>query len=211
MEKFTILVNREAGSGGKEIAEKLGELLHVNVYSKAAIDGLIKHFGLTEEEIEHIRSRKQSWWDEVCRFHRQFAASSDPLAIDREVTPMQLYHTEAKLLKELAAEESCIIVGRAGFHIFKDDPNAIKVFVIADRKDRVERLSRKLGIDAKEAEKTIDEVDKEREAFTKTFAGVSRYDARNYDLVCNVSHLEPEAIVRSLEYIIKERNTHLHG
>ena len=102
-------------------------------------------------------------------------------------------------------------MGRAGFHIFKDDPNAIKVFVIADRKDRVERLSRKLGIDAKEAEKTIDEVDKEREAFTKTFAGVSRYDARNYDLVCNVSHLEPEAIVRSLEYIIKERNTHLHG
>ena len=202
MEKFTILVNREAGSGGKEIAEKLGALLHVNVYSKAAIDGLINHFGLTEEEIEHIRSRRQNWWDEVCRFHRQFAATSDPLAIDREVTPMQLYHTEAKLLRELAAQESCIIVGRAGFHIFKDDPNAVKIFIIANREDRVARLAAKLHISEKEAEKTIDEVDKEREAFTKTFAGVSRYDARNYNLVCNASTLNHDLIAKSIANII---------
>ena len=63
--KFIILVNREAGSGGKEIAEKLGEMLNVNVYSKAAIKGLVQHFGLSENEIEHIRSHKQNWWDEV--------------------------------------------------------------------------------------------------------------------------------------------------
>ena len=202
MDKFTILVNREAGSGGKEIAEKIGALLNVKVYSKAAIDGLINHFDLTEEEIEHIRSRKQNWWDEVCRFHRQFAATSDPLAIDREVTPMQLYHTEAKLLRELAAQESCIIVGRAGFHIFKDDPNAVKIFIIANREDRVARLAAKLHISEKEAEKTIDEVDKEREAFTKTFAGVSRYDARNYNLVCNASTLNHDLIAKSIANII---------
>ena len=208
--KFVIVVNREAGSGGKEIAEKLGSILNVNVYSKAAIKGLVEHFDLNEEEIEHIRSRKQNWWDEVCQFHKQFAAASDPLAFDREVTPMQLYHTEAKLLKELAAEESCIIVGRAGFHIFKDNPNAIRVFIMADRKDRVRRMVHKLNITDKEAEKIIDDVDKQRENFTKTFAGMSRYDARNYDLVYNVSRIAPDAIVRSLEHIIKEKNTVLH-
>ena len=202
MDKFTILVNREAGSGGKEIAEKIGALLNVKVYSKAAIDGLINHFDLTEEEIEHIRSRKQNWWDEVCRFHRQFAATSDPLAIDREVTPMQLYHTEARLLRELAAQESCVIVGRAGFHIFKDDPKAIKIFIIANREDRVARMAAKLNISEKEAEKAIDEVDKEREAFTKTFAGVSRYDARNYNLVCNASTLNHDLIAKSIANII---------
>ena len=202
--KFVILVNREAGSGGKEIAERLGALLNVNVYSKAAIDGLIKHFNLSEEEIEHIRSRKQNWWDEVCQFHRQFAAASDPLAVDREVTPMQLYHTEAKLLKELAAEESCIIVGRAGFHIFKDTPEALKIFIIADRKDRVERISNKLQMSAKEAEKTIDEIDKQRENFTMTFAGVSRYDARNYDMVFNLSHVGADMVVDSIASYINK-------
>lgn len=206
--KFIVLVNREAGSGGKEIAEKLGTMLNVNVYSKAAIKGLVEHFGLSEEEIEHIRSRKQNWWNEVCQFHKQFAAASDPLTIDREVTPMQLYHTEAKLLKELAAEESCIIVGRAGFHIFKDYPNAIKIFIVADRKERIARIANKLNITDNEAEKIIDEVDKQRENFTKTFAGVSRYDVRNYDLMYNTSHIALDTIVRSLACIIKEKTGH---
>ena len=201
--KYVIVVNREAGSGGKEIAEKLGALLNVNVYSKAAIKKLVEHFDLNEEEIEQIRSRKQNWWNEVCQFYKQFAAASDPLAIDREVTPKQLYHTEAKLLKELAAKENCVIVGRAGFHIFKDDPNAIKVFIMADRKDRVERMSQKLNISDKEAEKIIDEVDKQRENFTKTFSGTSRYDARNYDLVYNVSCIDPDVVVRTLADIVK--------
>lgn len=201
--KYVIVVNREAGSGGKEIAEKLGALLNVNVYSKAAIKKLVEHFDLNEEEIEQIRSRKQNWWDEVCQFYKQFAAVSDPLVIDREVTPKQLYHTEAKLLKELAAKENCVIVGRAGFHIFKDDPNAIKVFIMADRKDRVERMSQKLNISDKEAEKIIDEVDKQRENFTKTFSGTSRYDARNYDLVYNVSCIDPDVVVRTLADIVK--------
>ena len=201
--KYVIVVNREAGSGGKEIAEKLGALLNVNVYSKAAIKKLVEHFDLNEEEIEQIRSRKQNWWDEVSQFYKQFAAASDTLVIDREVTPKQLYHTEAKLLKELAAKENCVIVGRAGFHIFKDDPNAIKVFIMADRKDRVERMSQKLNISDKEAEKIIDEVDKQRENFTKTFSGTSRYDARNYDLVYNVSCIDPDAVVRTLADIVK--------
>ncbi len=202
MKKITILVNREAGSGGKDVAEKIGALLGINVYSKAAIDGLIKHFDLSEEEIEHIRSRKQSWWDDVCHFNRQFIAAA-PTDINREVTPMELYHTEAKLLKELASHESCVIVGRAGFSIFKDDPNALKVFFIANREDRIARMSAKLNISDKEAAKIIDDLDKQRETFTKTFAGVSRYDARNYDLVCNLSTANHDTVAESIANLVK--------
>jgi len=202
MKKITILVNREAGSGGKDVAEKIGSLLGINVYSKAAIDGLIKHFDLSEEEIEHIRSRKQSWWDDVCHFNRQFIAAA-PTDINREVTPMELYHTEAKLLKELASHESCVIVGRAGFSIFKDDPNALKVFFIANRDDRIARMSAKLNISDKEAAKIIDDLDKQRETFTKTFAGVSRYDARNYDLVCNLSTVNHDTVAESIANLVK--------
>ena len=202
--KFIIVVNREAGSGGKEIAEQLGERLGVNVYSKAAIEGLIEHYNLTEDEIENIRSRKQTWWDNLCQFNKQFMAVA-PSEVDREVTPMQLYHTEAKLLKELANRESCIVVGRAGFHIFKEDPTATKVFIIADRADRIERISNKLNINAKEATKIIDDIDKNREKFTQTFAGVSRYDARNYDLVCNVSHIDRDTLVESLARLVEHK------
>ena len=45
--KFVIAINREFGSGGREIAYKLGELLGVNVYDKAILDTLTSKFNLT--------------------------------------------------------------------------------------------------------------------------------------------------------------------
>ena len=36
--KIIIAINREFGSGGREIAYKLGELLGFNVYDKAILD-----------------------------------------------------------------------------------------------------------------------------------------------------------------------------
>jgi cytidylate kinase len=68
----------------------------------------------------------------------------------------------------------------------------------------VERISNKLQMNAKEAEKTIDEIDKQRENFTQTFADVSRYDARNYDMVFNISHVGADMIVNSIASYINE-------
>ena len=48
-------------------------------------------------------------------------------------------------------------------------------------------------------------MDKQRENFTKTFAGVSRYDVRNYDLMYNASHIKPDTIARSLAFTIKDK------
>lgn len=39
-------------------------------------------------------------------------------------------------------------------------------------------------------------MDEARENFTKTFSGKTRYDARNYDLVLNVTGLEPAEVAR---------------
>ncbi len=61
------------------------------------------------------------------------------------------------------------------------------------------------GIDEKAAAKQIDETDKAREAFTKDFAGVSRYDARNYDITINVGSFSPEAIAAFLAENIRRK------
>lgn len=200
---YTIAINREAGSGGRSLAERLGEKLGINVYTKAALEGLIEHFGLTEGEIEHLRTRKQSWWDEVCQFNKQFAAAGSEYEVNREVTPKQVYHMEEKLLKEIAERESCIIVGRAAFHIFKDTPSVKKLFFIADRDYRIAHMKAKLGVDDREAARIIDETDKERETYTKNIMGVSRYDCHNYDMVLNITNKDPEKMADFLAAIVK--------
>ena len=44
----------------------------------------------------------------------------------------------------------------------------------------------------------MERLDKARENYTKAFAEVSRYDARNYDMVINVSSYSTDQIARFL-------------
>ena len=94
----------------------------------------------------------------------------------------------------MAEKESCIIVGRAGFHIFHNDPNALHILIIAKRDARIARIARKQNLSAEEAAKVVDSVDEARDNFVQTVAGTSRYDARNYNFVFDVTGMEPEKV-----------------
>ena len=67
--KFIITINREFGSGGHEIAQKLSELLDVKLYDKAFLATIREKFNFTEEEAEKIKAEKTNWWSEFCRFY----------------------------------------------------------------------------------------------------------------------------------------------
>ena len=131
--KFVIAINREFGSGGREIAYKLGEQLNVNVYDKAILDTLTTKFNLTVEEMQRIKASKPNWWNEFCRFYQQFGAAGQggyTPQEDREVTSQQIYLAETQILRDLASQESCVIIGRSGFHIFRNHPYAMRIFFI---------------------------------------------------------------------------------
>lgn len=182
---FIITINREFGTGGREVAQKLGNLLGVKVYDKALLDALAEKFNMTEEEIEKAKSKKSNWWDD---FYKQFGNAQKVNQKER-VTSKEIFAAEEKILKEIAQRESCVIVGRAGFKIFKDHPKSMKVLLIADDEARVKRISETEDLSMAEARRVVKEIDGERNKYIETFAGVSRYDARNYDFVLNVTNI----------------------
>lgn len=196
--KFIITINREAGTGGREIAQKVSEMLGIKLYDRTFLAHILEEFKLTWEEAEKIKSTKINWWSEFCRFYKQFGTTAAIAYENFEVNSKQLYYAEAKALRDLAEQESCVIVGRTGFHVFKDTPDTIRIFLIADIDHRVKRMMQKWNFDEKEAREKIEELDNARETFTKTFAGVSRYDARNYDLVINVTPFTTDQVARFL-------------
>ena len=203
--KFVITINRESGSGGKEIATKLGKLLGVKVYGKEILASIREKFELSEEEIEKIKATKPGWWADFCRFYKQFGTTAAIAYESFEVDSRQLYYEEAKILTELAEQESCIIVGRTGFHIFKDNPDAMRLLLIAKPEYRVKRIMEKQSVDEAEARKIMERTDKARENYTKTFAETSRYDARNYDLVINVSPFTTDQVAQFLAENVRRK------
>ena len=198
MDNIIITINRECGSGGGEIARILGKKLGLKVYGRTILENVAQQLGLTLETMDQVKAKKNNWWSEFCRFYQQFGAISYTPGEQPEITPMSVYLAEARLLRELAEQESCIIIGRAGFHIFRDYPNSLHILIIADHEARVNRIAQKQNITNEEAAQVIDSVDRARDTFVKNVADTSRNDAHNYNLTINVTNIPPEQVATLL-------------
>ena len=206
--RFIVTIGREFGTGGRRIAGQLAEILGVKLYDRRLLKQLEERYNLTEDEINAIKAKKQTWWDEFTRFYHQATVWSEARYFDNpaeEISSQKLYNDEEFILRSLAEQESCVVLGRTGFHIFRDNPNAFKVFLIADKPFRRSNVARRLNINEGSADALIDKVDEARENFTKTFSGKSRYDARNYDLVLNVSHLDVQNVARFIAGCVEDK------
>lgn len=205
MSNTIITINRECGTGGGEVARLLGEKLGFKVYGRTVLEAVARQFGTTPEGMDRIKAQRSNWWSDFCRFYQQFGAAGYTPGAIADPTPMSVYYAEERLLRELAEEESCIVVGRAGFHIFRDNPDAVHLLLIADREARIARIARKQNLSAAEAAEVVDSVDKARDTFVKNVADTSRHDARNYHVCVNITGLEPDTVASFLAERIRSQ------
>ena len=211
-EKFVITINRELGSGGRTVGQKLAEKLGVPFYDKALIKALQEKYHLTVEEIEKLKGRNHSWWAEFKRMlsigAQQNEAKYYQVAIGEEpdlLTTDDIFMTEQEILKGIAAEESCIIAGRSGFYVLRKHPNRLSILIQASMDSRVKRVARKQGMSPEEARKTIEKVDKMRENYVNKYTKTSRYDTHNYDLVISADGKTEDEIVKLILLYIGQK------
>lgn len=210
-EKFVITINRELGSGGRTVGEKLAEKLGVSFYDKAVIMGLEAKYHLTVDEIEKMRNKKHHWWSDfklVTGIGEGLVSSSRLISeVGKEpdvLTTETMFKAESEILEDIAEVESCVIAGRSGFYVFRNHPNHLRVMIQASLPFRIKRLVRKKGITEEEARKIIEKVDKMRENYVKKFTGTTRYDTRNYDIVISADGKTEDQIVDQILLYIEQ-------
>jgi cytidylate kinase len=209
-EKYVITINRELGSGGRTVGKKLAEKLNVAFYDKALINELKKKFQLDTEQIEKLKSGKSDWWREFINSAMYMGQGMNEMWYYQRmtgnegylVTSSDMFKMDKEILTQVAAEDSCIIAGRNGFSVFADHPNHLSIFIQAPLEYRIQRIMGKQNLTREEAEKVIKKVDEMRESYVKKYAGTSRYDTRNYDLVVNMEgKTEDEVVELILQFI----------
>ena len=207
-EKYVITINREMGSGGRTVGEKVAERLGVKFYDKALLKALQEKYGLSAEEIERMKGRNHSWWADFNRIVTAGYAMSQSfyrngLFIEPDLlTTDEMFNTECEILTGIAESESCVIAGRSGFYVFRNHPNRLSILIQASMECRIARLMAKRNISRDEAAERIAHVDKMRENYVQRYTGTSRYDTRNYDLVISMDgKTEDEAADLILQYI----------
>lgn len=208
-EPFVITISREIGSGGHTIGSILAARLNTRYCDKDLIKALQEKFNLTVEAIEKLKGEKKNWLADFLQFIAP-VPSAKSLGVElmylkeygTEVTTEDIYTAETEILKELAKEGSCVIAGRSGFFVFRDHPNHLNVFITASEQSRIARVMEKQNLDRDSAAALVRKIDKARENYIKRFAGTSRYDARNYNLVISSDgHTEEQIASLILSYI----------
>ncbi len=207
---FVITISRELGSGGRTIGRKLAAQLNVRYSDKNLIQNLMEKFNLSTYEIERIKGRKKNWLADFVEAVAPVPNSGafvgfDPIKGNDWNTFVKvddIFEAESQILRAIADEGSCVIAGRSGFFVLKDHPNKVDIFIQAPLEKRIERVMKKQGLTRQEAQEVIKSVDKSRDNYVKRWTDVSRYDARNYDLVLNVGDMtDDEAVAIILKYL----------
>lgn len=185
-EKFVITISRQFGTGGHEIGVELARRLGVKLLDRQILNELARRFCVVEEAMEKIEARNPSWRDDFTQFYRTYMAGAEYNGQEQDQTSHRLFDAQAEAIKQIAERESCVIIGRCGFHIFRNHPNCLKIFIHADDQCRKRRIARKYDISEQDAAAMIVDNDYSRELYTKTFTGSNWQDARNYDITLNV-------------------------
>ncbi len=189
------------GSGGRTVGRKLAEKLDVGFYDKTLIRELTEKFNLTVEEVEKMKGNSRSWWINFVNKISVTPTGQVPAKLDIPTTE-EMFKVETEILKGIADTASCVVAGRSGFYVFRDEPNSMSILIQASMPFRIERVMRKQNLTEDEARKTIEKVDKMRENYVQKYTKTSRYDTRNYDLVISADgKTEDEIVELIMEYI----------
>ena len=205
MRNIVITISRQYGSGGKTIGAMLAKELGINCYSReilrmASEDSGIneKLFGMSDEKV-----RRAGWFKLLSRPYEGGLIPPE----DREFTSDDnLFNYQAKVIRQLAEAESCVIIGRCADYVLKEYDHVISVFVHGSHDFCMKRAKERLGYGSdKDVEKYIAKTDKYRADYYHYYTGHEWFDARNYDLCLDSSKLGFEKCVEEIKSYIAIR------
>ena len=185
-EQFIITISRMFGTGGHEIGAELARRLDVKLIDKQVLNEVAKRMNVVEEAMEKLEARNPLWRDDFTSFYRTYMSRAEYNGLEHDRTSHELFEAQAEAIRSIAAEESCVLIGRCGFHIFADHPNALKIFIHSSEDCRKRRIAEKYDLSLADAAAMVVDNDYSRELYTKTFTGKDWTDARNYDISIDV-------------------------
>lgn len=179
-----ITISRTYGSGGRVMGKALAEKLGWKFYDRELMRMLSDETGINEALFcESDEKLKKSYIGTDTDWKRN--ETPLPPSDKKYISEENLFKLQAQMIRKLADSEDCIIMGRCADAVLTGRNDVIRVFCYACHEDCVDRTEKVCGLDEKEAEKRIAEVDKFRAAYYKHFTGNAIDEARNYDLCIN--------------------------
>lgn len=183
--KIIITIGRQFGSGGRSIGKKLAEKLGIAYYDKELINLASKESGICGEFFE--KADEKTTGSLLKALAMGFSMNNAIFQSNDYLSNESLFQIQSDVIRKVAAEQSCILVGRCADYILREDPDCISVFISACPEDRIKRTMEYNKINEKEAEEYIHKADKSRASYYNYYTDKDWGAAESYDLCINSS------------------------
>lgn len=198
-----ITISRQYGSGGREIGEKLAEKLRIPFYDNELITRAAKESGFAEAAFENAEKKATNSLLYSIAMGMNAYGNQD-IGFTHLSLDDQIYLAQSNVIRKVAAEGPCVIVGRCADYILRDLPNVVHIFIWADLGYRKDRAVRLYHLPENKAEEMILKTDKRRANYYNYHASEKWGRAENYHLSIKSDYVEiknaVDLIAEFLEY-----------
>lgn len=180
-DNYVITISRQYGSAGHAVGELIAQKLGISFYDSKLIDLTAEASGFTPE---YVKAHEQKLSNGLL-----YQLYKQNYAYVNEAIPPQdmLFMVQTKVIRDIAARESCVIVGRCADFILKGHPHCFNVFVHADDAFRLNRVITDYGADPEEAEKEMEKKDRERMNYNKHYTKREWANLKDFDMTVESS------------------------
>jgi cytidylate kinase len=201
----TVALSRQRGSGGSYVGREVAERLGLLCIDRQMLRDAAEYLRLNESA--PIETAESSWWSRL----GQAFAMAGPESGYAPPSPESVYEgdrfeIEKRLIREIVAEHTAVIVGHGAAQVLRGRPGVLSVFLHAPEPWRIARVQQIYRLaDQRAAQQMVRESDRDRAKFIQAIGGVSWTDVRGYDLAVDTAAIGFDATVDLILQAVKAR------
>ncbi|MEG1536504.1 MAG: cytidylate kinase-like family protein, partial [Clostridia bacterium] len=193
-----ITIGRQFGSGGRLIAKRLAAALGIPFYDKELIALAAKESGLDADVISRVDEKPTSIFN-----YNFFANVTNTYVSSMDVSLNdKLFVAMSRTIKNLASDGACVVLGRCGNYVLRDNPNVISLFIYADMDKRIAKVCASENVNEPQAKDMIKKMDKKRSSYYTYYTDSKWGSPETYDYMLNSSRLGFDKTVELIRDIV---------
>lgn len=193
---FVVTIARGFGSGGKEIASRLGKELGIHCYENRILTLAAEYSGLDRSRF--VQADEMLNGNKLVNALEKLTKTLSPKPnTNGFVSNKQLFQYQANIINSLADTESCVIVGKCADHVLKGRNHVYSFYIEAPRAYCVKRIMNRMDVSEEEAHQLISKTDKYRADYYEYYSGGNYWtNPVNYDLTLNSEKIGADNCVK---------------
>ena len=190
-----LTLERQYASGGRAVGKAVANALGVPCYNREILEYAAERSGQTPEHLERLEETANTGLISSLQAAYARLARGERAALPPEGA---LLLAEAEVIRDLADEGPCVLIGRSAGCILRDRTDVLRAFLYADEEARIRRAVDEYGHDENEAPTVLRYFDRRRANFYNANYSLKWEDKAGYHLCLDTGRLGVAACAKVL-------------